>query len=74
MHLLVIDGNWFIIDGGWLDFECMYKGNLFGLLKGKYFPVFKLKDTSKKSVSMRFVSIVIDNPSSLNKLIKSFIL
>ena len=51
----------------------MYKGVLFGFLKGKYFPVFKLKDTSEKSVSLRFVSIVIDSPSSLNKLIMSFL-
>ena len=72
MQLLVIDGNWLIIDGGWLDFEFMYRGALFGFLKGKYFPVFKLKDTSKKSVSMRFVSIAIDSPPFLNKLIMSF--
>ena len=72
MHLLVIDGNCLMIDGGWLDFECIYWGALFGFLKRKYFPVFKLKETSKKSVSMRFVSIVIDSPSSLNKLIISF--
>ena len=58
MRLLVIDGNCLIIvmiDGGWLEFECIYRGVLFGFLKGKYFPVFKLKETSKKSVSMRFV-------------------
>ena len=73
MRLLVIDGNCLMIDGGWLDFECIYRGVLFGFLKGKYFPVFKLKETSKKSVSMRFVSIVIDSPSSLNKLIMSFL-
>ena len=53
-----------MIDGGWLDFECIYRGALFGFLKGKYFPVFKLKETSKRSVSMRFESIVIDSPSS----------
>ena len=73
MRLLVIDGNCLMIDGGWLDFECIYRGVLFGFLKGKYFPVFKLKETSKTSVSMRFVSIVIDSPSSLNKLIMSFL-
>ena len=32
-----------MIDGGWLDFECIHRGVLFGFLKGKYFPVFKLK-------------------------------
>ena len=64
MRLLVIDGNCLMTDGGWLDFECIYRGALFGFLKGKYFPVFKLKETSKRSVSMRFESIVIDSPSS----------
>ena len=73
MHLLVTDGNCFIIDDGWLDFECMYKVMLFGFLKGKCFPVFKLKNASKKSASMRFISIVIDIPSSLDKLIMSFL-
>ena len=47
------------------------RGALFGFLKGKYFPVLKLKETSKKSVSMRFVSIVIASTSSMNKLIMS---
>ena len=55
MHLLVIDGNCLMIDGGWLDFECIYISVLFGFLKGKYFPVFKLKETSRKCFSMRFV-------------------
>ena len=73
MRLLIIDGNCLMIEGGWLDFECIYRDVLFGFLKGKYFPVFKLKETSKKSVSMRFVSIVIDSPSSLNKMIMSFL-
>ena len=57
MRLLVIDGNCFIIGSGWLDFECMYRGVLFGFLKGKYFPVFKMKDISKTSVLMRFVLV-----------------
>ena len=73
MRLLVIDGNSLMIDDRWVDFERIYGGVLFGFLKGKYFPVFKLKETSKKSVSMRFVSIVIDGLSSLNKLIMSFL-
>ena len=38
MRLLVIDGNCLMIDGGWLDFEGIYRGVLFGFLKGKYFP------------------------------------
>ena len=73
MRLLVINGNCLMIDSGWVDSECIYIGVLFGFLKGKYFPVFKLKETSEKSVSMRFVSIVTDSPSYLNKLIMSFL-
>ena len=69
MRLLVIDGNCLMIDGRWLDFVCIYRCALFGFIKGKYFPVFKLKKTSQKFVSMRFVSIVTDSPPSLNKLI-----
>ena len=52
MRLLLLDDNCLMIEGGWLDFECVYRGVLFGFLKGKYLPVFKLKKTSKKSVSM----------------------
>ena len=52
MRFLLLDDNCLMIDGGWLDFECVYRGVLFGFLKGKYLPVFKLKKTSKKPVSM----------------------
>ena len=71
MRFLLLDDNCLMIDGGWLDFECVYRGVLFGFLKGKYLPVFKLKKTSKKFVLMRSISIVMDSPSSLNKLILS---
>ena len=60
-------------DGKWLDFEGIYRGVLFGFLKEKYFPVFKMNETSKTSVSMRFVSSVIERLSSLNMLIRSFL-
>ena len=73
MRLSVIDGNCLIIDNGWLDFECMYRGVLFGFLKGKCFSVFKLKDISKKFVPVAFVSIVIDSLTPINKLIMSFL-
>ena len=33
MCLLVIDGNCLMIDRGWLDFECIYRGVLFGFFK-----------------------------------------
>ena len=64
MRLLVIDGNCLMIDRGWLDFESIYRRVLFGFFKKKYFSVFKLKETSKISVSMRFVSNMIDSPLS----------
>ena len=73
MRLLVIDGNCLMIDRGWLDFECIYRRVLFGFFEKKYFSVFKLKEKSKTSVSMRFVSNVIDSPLSLNKLIMCFL-
>ena len=42
--------------------------------KGNYFFLVKLKVTSKKSVSIRFVSMVIESPSSLNNAIISFLI
>ena len=51
MRVLFIDGNFLIIDGQWLDYEFMYRGMVFGFLKEKYYPVFKLKEASKKYVS-----------------------
>ena len=33
IRLLVIDGNCLIIEGGWLDFECIYRGVFFDFLK-----------------------------------------
>ena len=65
--LLVINGNWQIIDVVQLDFEYIERDVLFLFVKRKYFPVFKLKVTSKK------LSIVIDSLSSLNKLIISLL-
>ena len=60
---------------GWFDFAFIYKGLLLTFLNGKYFPVNRLNITSKKSVSMRFVSIVIERPSLLNiEMISFFIL
>ena len=56
-----------MIAGGWFDLALMYRGSLFGLRYGQYFSVTRLKVTSRKSVSTRFVSMVILNPSFLNK-------
>ena len=52
-----------MIVGGWLDFVLIYSGWFLGFLKGKKFPVAKLKVTSRKSVSKRLVSMVIDSPA-----------
>ena len=59
--------------GGWLDLALMFRGSLFGLRYGKYFSVTRLKVTSGKSVSTRFVSMVIFNPSFLNKAMIFFL-
>ena len=55
-----------MIVGGWLEKTLMKSGVLLAFRKGKYFFVARLKVTSKKSVSIRFVSMVIESPSSLN--------
>ena len=44
------------------------------ILKGKNFPVTKLKVTSRKSVSKKLVSMVIDSPSFLNKAVIFFLI
>ena len=63
MCLLVIHGNSLITDDGWLDFLIyIYRGVSFGFSKGAYFSVCKLEETSKISVSMSFVPIMIDSP------------
>ena len=64
--LLIILGNYLMIVGGWLERTLMKSGVLLALRKGKYLFVARLKVTSKKSVSIRFVSMVIESPSSLN--------
>ena len=55
---------WWLTVGGW-------NLNVYVKVYYSFFSVFKLKETSKKSVSMRFVSILIDSPWSLNKLVIS---
>ena len=59
--------------GGWFDLTLIYRGSLFGLRYGRYFPVTRLSVTSRKSVSARFVSMVIFNPSFLNKAMMFFL-
>ena len=65
--LLIIFGSSFMMVGGWFDLALIYRGSLFGLRCGRYFSVTRLKVTSRKLVSARFVSMVIYNPSFLNK-------
>ena len=63
-----------MIVGGWLEKALMYSGVLLAFRKGKYFFVARLKVTSKKSVSITFVLILIESPSSLNNGIISFLI
>ena len=42
--------------------------------KKKFFSVARLKISSKKSVSIRLVLMVIDSPSSLNNAIRPFLI
>ena len=46
---------------------------LLGFLYGKNFPVVRLNVTSKKSVSIRLVSIVIPKPSFLKRVMMFFL-
>ena len=62
--LLYLD---FMKVGGWLDFALISSGRVLDFLKGENFPVTKLEGTSKKSVSKRLFSMVIDSLSFLNK-------
>ena len=59
--------------GGWFDLALICRGSLFGLRYGRYFSVTRLNVTSRKSVSARFVSMVIFNPSFLNKAMMFFL-
>ena len=72
-RLLIILGRSFMMFGGWFDLALMYRGSLFGLQYRQYFSATRLKVTSRKSVSTRFVSMVIFNPSFLNKVMTLFL-
>ena len=59
--------------GGWFDLALMYRGSLFGLQYRQFFSVTRLKLTSMKLVSTRFVSMVMFNSSFLNKVMILFL-
>ena len=59
--------------GGWFDLALIYKGSPFGLRYGRFFSTTRLKVTSRKSASTRFVSMVIFNLSFLNKVMMFFL-
>ena len=44
---------------GWFDWEWIYRGWLLGFLYGQYFPELRFRVTSRKSVSMKLISMVI---------------
>ena len=73
-RLFIIFGRSFIMVEGWFDFAWIYIGLLFGFLNGKYLPVSRLNVTSKKSVSTRLISIVMDRPSSLKREMMFFLI
>ena len=62
-----------MIVGGWFDFALIQSGLLFGFQYGKTFPAIRLNVTSRKSVSIRFVSIAMFRPSFLNRDIMFFL-
>ena len=59
--------------GGWFALALIYRGSPFGLRYGRYFSATRLKVTSRKTVSARFVSMVIFNLSFLNKAMMFFL-
>ena len=63
------------MEEGWFDFAWIYIWILlFGFLNGKYLPVSRLNVTSKKFVSTRLISIVMDRPSSLKREMMFFLI
>ena len=60
--LFIILGSSFMIVYGWIDLTFIHKGLLLTFLKGRYFSVNRVNVTSKKSISMRFISILIERP------------
>ena len=63
-----------MIVGGWFEKALMWSGVLLAFRKEKYFFVVRLKATSKKSVSIRFISMLIESPSPTNNVIISFLI
>ena len=60
-RLFTIKGSCFSTAGGWLDSTFTYSGELFGFLNGKYFPEFRSNVASRKSVQVKFFSIVMSS-------------
>ena len=63
-----------MIVGGWLERVFIESGALLVFRKGKYFSVTRLNKISKRAVWIRFVSMVIKNPSCGNNAIKFFLI
>ena len=74
IFLLIILGNCLIVLSEWLEEKLMWSGVLWAVSKGKYFSLARLKITSKKSVSIEFISMAIESPSLHNAMISSLIL
>ena len=70
---VIFIGRCLITTGGWFDLAFTYKGLLFGLRYGQYFPDGRSNVTSRKSVCKSITSIVIPNPHDLKTRMISFL-
>ena len=57
----IFSGRFFIMWDGWLEFTLMYNGFISGLLFGLYLPVDRFSVKSRKSTTLRFVSLTMLN-------------
>ena len=73
MRLLMDEGSWFTIAGGWLERRLMYRGSSLGFLYGLYVPSVKSSVTSKKFTRLRFAVAVIFSPNLLKVSISCFL-
>ena len=74
IFLLILAEICLVIDDWWFHCLWIYKNSLLTFLYGKYFPVRKLKVTSKKSVIRKLHSTVIFHPCCLKILQSCFVI
>ena len=66
--LLIAEGRFLMITGGWFDFACIYAGVLFGLAYGSKLFLARSNVTSRKLAVFKLASTVIFKPFSLKTL------